>query len=78
MWPFKKKIQPAAIINEKAVTQQLKDVCVNWSSSLTKESCIKINNDDWVIIDIGYQFVVVRDKEYNTWQIERRLLENAS
>jgi hypothetical protein len=49
-----------------------------WESSLKRESTIEINGQKWVVIDIGFEFIVVRNSKYNTWQIERRLLEDAT
>jgi hypothetical protein len=75
-WKFwKKKISPAAVVKEQIIQQQ--KAVPKWSSSLKKESVIEINKNKWTIIDIGFEFVVVRDSKYKTWQIERRLLENA-
>jgi hypothetical protein len=78
-WKFWKRKKDAEIViwqaeSEKSV--ESKKAIPKWSSSLKRESTIEINGSQWTIIDIGFEYVVVRNKEYNTWQIERRLLEN--
>jgi hypothetical protein len=72
-WKFwKKKDKPdKLIINEKKKENTIK----KWSSSLIRESTIKNNGKEYIIIDIGYHWVVVRDTHYNTYQIQRNLLE---
>jgi hypothetical protein len=72
-WKFwkRKKSLDKLIINEKTKENTIR----NWSSSLVRESTIKNNGKDYIIIDIGYHWVVVRDVNYNTYQIQRNLLE---
>ena len=71
-WKFWKKKKPdKLIINEKKKVNTIH----NWSSSLKREDAIKNNGKEYIIIDIGYHWVVVRDVNYNTYQIQRNLLE---
>jgi hypothetical protein len=77
-WKFWKKKKDAEVIIWQAEPERSvepKKTIPDWSSSLKREDSIKNNGKDYIIIDIGYHWVVVRDVNYNTYQIQRNLLE---
>jgi hypothetical protein len=69
---FTKKID----IKTSNTVQPVKQDKPIWNSNLKQGVVVKNNNIDYIVIDIGREFVVLRDKEYNTYQVKRNLIED--